>query len=132
MKGSIRLFKVADISINIHITFLLLLLLFLNMGVRWLFLIVAIFFFVTLHELSHSLVAKRFGIKVKEITLLPIGGVASMTKMPDKPYQEFLISLAGPMLNIAVVIIFFLPLYHLLGREVLFHPLSVKYIMNRI
>ncbi|UCD54919.1 MAG: site-2 protease family protein [Candidatus Omnitrophota bacterium] len=126
MRGSIRLFKVADISINIHITFFLLLLLFLNMGVKWLFLIVAIFFFVTLHELSHSLVAKKFGIRVKEITLLPIGGVASMTKMPDKPYQEFLISLAGPMLNIAVVIIFFLPLYYILGPEVLFHPLSVK------
>jgi len=126
MKGSIRLFKVADISINIHITFLLLLLLFLSMGIRWLFLIVAIFFFVTLHELSHSLVARRFGIKVKEITLLPIGGVASMTKMPEKPYQEFLISIAGPLLNISIVVIFFLPLYYLLGPKVLFHPLSVK------
>jgi Zn-dependent protease len=125
MRGSIKLFKVADIAINIHITFFLLLLLFMNMGIRWLFLIVAIFFFVTLHELSHGLVAKRFGIRVKEITLLPIGGVASMTKMPDKPYQEFLISLAGPMLNIGVVIIFYLPLYYILGPEVLFHPLSV-------
>src|SRR3989338_4180774 len=110
MRGAIKLFKVADISINIHVTFLLLLFLFLTMGIRWLFLIVAIFFFVTLHELSHSLVAKKFGIKVKEITLLPIGGVASMTKMPDKPSQEFLISLAGPMFNIMVVAVFFLPL----------------------
>lgn len=126
MRGSIRLFKIADISINIHITFLLLLLLFLNLGLRWLFLTVAIFCFVTLHELAHGLVARRFGIKVREITLLPIGGVASMTKMPDKPYQEFLISLAGPMLNIAVVIIFFFPLYVLLGPEILFHPLSVN------
>jgi Zn-dependent protease len=126
MRGSIKLFKVADISINIHVTFLLLLFLFLSMGIRWLFLIVAIFCFVTLHELSHSLVAKKFGIRVKEITLLPIGGVASMTKLPDKPYQEFLISLAGPMLNIAVVVIFFLPLYYILGPQVLFHPLSVK------
>jgi Zn-dependent protease len=126
MRGSIRLFKVADISINIHVTFLLLLLLFLSMGIRWLFLIVAIFFFVTLHELSHSLVARKFGIRVREITLLPIGGVASMTKIPDKPYQEFLISLAGPMLNIAVVVVFFLPLYYLLGPAILFHPLSVR------
>lgn len=125
MKGSIRLFKIADISINIHVTFLLLLLLFLSMGFRWLFLIVAIFCFVTLHELSHSLVARKFGIEVREITLLPIGGVASMTKMPDKPYQEFLISLAGPAFNIAIVIIFFLPLYYLLGPNILFHPLSL-------
>ncbi len=125
MKGSIRLFKVADISINIHITFILLLFLFLSMGFRWFFLIVAIFCFVTLHELSHSLVAKKFGIKVNEITLLPIGGIASMSKMPDKPHQEFLIALAGPMLNIAVVVIFFLPMYYILGPEILFHPLSV-------
>ncbi|MGB2706042.1 MAG: site-2 protease family protein [Candidatus Omnitrophota bacterium] len=126
MRGSIRLFKIADISINVHITFFLLLFLFLSMGFRWFFLIVAIFCFVILHELAHSLVAKKFGIKVNEITLLPIGGIASMSKMPDKPYQEFLISLAGPMLNIGVVVIFFFPLYYLLGPEVLFHPLSVK------
>ncbi|MBL7155890.1 MAG: site-2 protease family protein [Candidatus Omnitrophica bacterium] len=126
MRGAIKLFKIAGISINIHVTFLLLLLLFMTMGFKWLFLIVAVFFFVTLHELSHSLVARKFGIQVKEITLLPIGGVASMTKMPDKPYQEFLISLAGPALNIAIVVIFFLPLYALLGRQVLLHPLSMK------
>lgn len=126
MRGAIKLFKIADISINIHVTFFLLLFLFLSMGIKWLFLVLAIFFFVTLHELSHSLVARKFGITVKEITLLPIGGVASMTKLPDKPYQEFLISLAGPMFNIAVVVIFFLPLYLTLGPKVLFHPLSVK------
>jgi len=126
MRGAIKLFKVAGIEINIHVTFLLLLVLFLGMGWRWLFLILAIFFFVTLHELSHSLVARKFGIRVKEITLLPIGGVATMTKMPDKPYQEFLISLAGPMFNIAIVVIFFFPLYYMLGPKVLFHPLSVQ------
>lgn len=126
MKGSIRLFKVAGISINIHVTFFLLLFFFLSMGFRWFFLIIAIFFFVTLHELAHGLAAKKFGITVREITLLPIGGVASMTKLPDKPYQEFLISLAGPMFNIAVVAVFFLPLYFILGPRVLFHPLSVK------
>ncbi|OGW75476.1 MAG: hypothetical protein A2Z72_07210 [Omnitrophica bacterium RBG_13_46_9] len=126
MKGSIKIFKIADISINIHVTFFLLLLIFLNMGMRWLFLIVGIFCFVTLHELSHSLVARKFGIKVKEITLLPIGGVASMSKMPDKPYQEFLISLAGPMLNIFIVIVFYFPLRLWLGAEVLHQfPLSV-------
>jgi len=126
MKGAIRLFKVAGISINIHVTFFLLLLIFLSMGFRWLFLIVAIFFFVTLHELAHSFVAMKFGIRVKEITLLPIGGVASMMKLPEKPYQEFLISLAGPMFNIAIVVIFFIPLYYVLGPAVLFHPLSLK------
>jgi Zn-dependent protease len=126
MKGSFRLFKVFDISINIHITFILLLLLALSGGVKWVFIIAAVFFFVTVHELCHSLVAKRFGIKVREITLLPIGGVASMTKMPEKPAQELLISIAGPMSNIAVIVVFFFPLKYLLGPEVLFHPISTK------
>ncbi len=119
MKGTIRLLKVFDISINIHITFFLLLLLVIYDGVKGLFLIMGVFFFVTVHELCHSLVAKRFGITVREITLLPIGGVASMAKMPEKPSQEFLISIAGPMTNIAVLLIFFFPLKYLLGEPAL-------------
>jgi len=135
MRGSIRLFRVFGISINIHVTFILLVFFFMTGGLKWLFVLVGIFFFVTLHELCHSLVAMRFGIKVREITLLPIGGVASMAKMPDKPAQEFLISLAGPMFNIMVVAVFFLPLRRLLGDEVLFHqpstatwPLAIAYV----
>lgn len=126
MKGSIRLFKVFDISINIHITFILLLLLFLSSGPKWLFLIVAVFCFVTIHELCHSLVAKHYGINVREITLLPIGGVASMTKIPDKPSQEFFIAIAGPLFNLLIIVILFYPLKYLLGPEVLFHHLSTK------
>lgn len=116
MRGSFKIAEVAGISINIHITFLLLVLLF---G-KYFFLAVALFFFVTLHELAHSLVAKRFGVNVKEITLLPIGGVASMQKMPDKPYQEFLISLAGPMTNILVVVVFYLPMRTYLGPDLFY------------
>ena len=119
MRGSIRLFRVSGISINIHVTFFILLFLFLGAGVKWLFVILGVFCFVTLHELSHSLVARRFGIEVKEITLLPIGGIASMTKMPEKPAEEFLISIAGPLLNVAVIVIFYFPLYALVGPEVL-------------
>ena len=124
MRGSIRLFKVFDISINIHITFFLLLALFLGGGPKWIFILISIFFFVTLHELCHSLVAKHFGINVREITLLPIGGVASMARMPEKPLHEFLISLAGPLFNLSIIVIFFYPLKLLLGEEALFHPLS--------
>ncbi len=126
MRGSIKLFKIAGIRVNVHATFFLLLLLFLAMGIKWMFLISAVFFFVTLHELAHSIVARKFGINVKEITLLPIGGVASMNRMPEKPYQELLISLAGPLFNIAIVVIFFFPLYAIFGPETLFHPLSVN------
>ncbi len=126
MKGSIRLFKIFGISINIHVTFFLLFLLVLPGGIKWVFLIIAIFFFVTIHELCHSLVAKRFGIEVREITLLPIGGVSSMTKMPEKPSQELAIALAGPLSNIVIILVFFYPLKYLLGEDVLFTPLSTR------
>lgn len=136
MRGSIKLFKIFGISINIHVTFLLLLVLFLSGGIKWLALMVGVFFFVTLHELCHSLVAKHYGIKVKEITLLPIGGVASMASIPEKPSQEFFISVAGPMFNVAVVVILYYPMKILLGPDVLFHrpystatwPLTIAYL----
>lgn len=126
MRGSIRLFKVFGISINVHMTFFLLLLVVVTGGVKWICFVIAVFSLVTLHELCHSLVAKSFGIKVREITLLPIGGVASMTKMPEKPSQELLISLAGPAFNIAVILVFFFPMKYLVGPEVLFHSLSTE------
>lgn len=122
MKGSIRLFTVFGISINIHATFFLLFFLVMSGGIKWFALIIAVFFFVTLHELCHSLAAKRFGIDVREITLLPIGGIASMTKIPEKPGQELAISLAGPMFNLAVIIIFYFPLKSILGADILFNP----------
>ena len=126
MRGSLPLFRVFGISIKVHATFFLLLLLALSGGVRMVILITAVFFFVTVHELCHSLVAKRFGIKVREITLFPIGGISSMSKMPEKPVQELLIAIAGPLSNIAVVLIFFFPVKYLIGPENLFHQLSTK------
>ena len=76
-----------------------------------------VFFFVTLHEICHSLAAAYFGIKVKRITLLPIGGIASMSEMPRKSHQELIISLAGPLSNLVVVIIFYYPLYWILVKK---------------
>lgn len=126
MRGSFRLTRIFGININIHFTFFLLLLLFfILLGPRGLILILGVFFFVTVHELCHSLVALHFGIKVKKITLLPIGGVASMSEIPTKPYQELLISLAGPMSNVLVVIVFYFPLLLLLGKETLMYPFLV-------
>lgn len=124
MKGSIRLFTIFGISINIHLTFFLLLFLAFPGGPRWIFLTAAVFFFVTMHEICHSLAARRFGIEVREITLFPIGGVAAMTKMPDKPLDELLISLAGPFSNIVVIAVFFYPMRYFVGEGVLFHRLS--------
>jgi Zn-dependent protease len=122
VKGSFRLLQVFGININIHITFLILPFLFLYYGLRGLFFILFVFLCVTLHELTHSIVAKKFGIEVKEITLLPIGGLASMTSFPEKPSHEFLISIAGPIFNIAFAAILYFPLFFLIGREALFSP----------
>src|SRR5690606_24578465 len=57
---------------------------------------------VLLHEFGHSLQALKFGIAVRDITLLPIGGVAQIDEMPEKPGQELRIALAGPLVNFAI------------------------------
>jgi stage IV sporulation protein FB len=70
--------------------------------------IVAIFGCVVLHEFGHILTGRRFGVTAPEVTLLPIGGVASIDKMPDQPYQELLIALAGPAVNVVIAVLLFL------------------------
>jgi len=119
MRAVIKLFKVSNISINIHITFFILLFFAMSLGIKGVVFVIGVFTFVTLHELCHSIVAQRFGIKVKEITLLPIGGVASMARMPEKPSEEFFISIAGPLFNIFVIVALFLPLKLIFGQEFL-------------
>ncbi len=64
----------------------------------------ALFTCVLLHELGHSFVAQRFGLKVKEIVLLPIGGIASLVGKPRSPQQEIAIALAGPLVNIVLAL----------------------------
>lgn len=67
--------------------------------------IVAIFACVVLHEFGHILTARRYGVRSTQVTLLPIGGVADLDKMPEKPYQELLIALAGPLVNVVIAAI---------------------------
>ncbi|HPG01313.1 MAG TPA: site-2 protease family protein [Kiritimatiellia bacterium] len=112
MKWSLPLLRVAGIPIRLHISFVLLILWIgwmgwsvggLTSGLWAVALVLSLFFCVVLHELAHSLVAMRFGSEVRSITLLPIGGVASMRSIPEKPVHELLVALAGPAVNVGLV-----------------------------
>jgi Zn-dependent protease/predicted transcriptional regulator len=107
---SLKLGTVAGIPIRIHFTFVLLLLLLWvfsrdaeTRGLVWL--IPAIFFCVLLHELGHALAARRYRVQTRDITLYPIGGVAMLQGRRPKPNEEFWIAIAGPAVNLAIVII---------------------------
>jgi Zn-dependent protease len=113
MKWSINAGRIFGIKLRIHLTFFLLLAFvfvtdikegYKQAGLSVLF-VCAIFACVVIHELSHSLVARRFGREPKSITLLPIGGVAAIDMMPTKPSQEIAISIVGPITNILIAIL---------------------------
>lgn len=116
MSWSLKLITIRGIPIRVHASFLLIVLWAAYIGLAssrtgWLrgaaFMVVftlLLFLCVVLHELGHSLVAQLFGVKVHDITLWPIGGIARLAKMPERPYQEFLITAAGPAVNIVLTL----------------------------
>src|SRR5437016_14544817 len=117
MRWSIKIARIAGIEVRIHVTFLLFLawlgFTYYQVGgpaaaTEGVLFVLALFGCVLLHEFGHALAARGFGIRTPDITLLPIGGVARLERMPDKPWQELIIALAGPLVNvvIAAVLIF--------------------------
>jgi len=112
MGWSLTIGRIAGIRVELHFTFLLF--------IGWIAIsrglltgqpgqaiiavvtLLLVFACVLLHELGHALAARRYGIPTRDITLLPIGGVARLARMPDKPSQEIVVAIAGPLVNVAI------------------------------
>jgi Zn-dependent protease/predicted transcriptional regulator len=137
MKGSLNLGRYWGIKLGIHWSFILLLayVVYTNLSIGasysdtlwYVLFVMVVFVCVTLHEFGHALAAKMYGIETKDITLLPIGGVARLEKMPEKPIQELVVAIAGPMVNF--VISLFLLIY-LLSFDKLHFPETEEELKN--
>ncbi len=118
MKWSWKIARIASIDIYIHATFFILIYIVgitywnkegtLEAVVSGVGFVLALFVCVILHEFGHSLTARRYGIQTRNITLLPIGGVASLEKMPDDPRQEINVAIAGPAVNFVIALLLYL------------------------
>ncbi len=104
MKWSLRLGRFLGIDVFLHFTFLLFVayIVWASQGVGTVLFILSAFGCVLLHEYGHALMARRYGIPTHDITLLPIGGVARLERMPSDPRQELMVAVAGPAVNVVL------------------------------
>lgn len=113
MRGSIQIAKVFGIPVQLHWSFGLIFVGVLYVGYRdhldWAsigllaLLMLSLFLCVLLHEFGHALTARRFGVRTRDIILSPIGGVARLERLPEKPIQEFYVAIAGPLVNLGII-----------------------------
>src|SRR5579864_4830175 len=114
MSWSVNIGSIAGTAIRIHVTFLLFLVYIFAAGWAsggaedaWnsLIFMVLLFTCVVAHEFGHIFTARAFGVATPDVTLLPIGGVARLERIPEKPSEEFLVAIAGPLVNVAIAIV---------------------------
>ena len=131
MRWSWQIAKVAGIPIRVHATFLIFLVFIYAVlahgqspavALETVGFFLALFGCVVLHELGHALTARRFGVRTRDITLLPIGGVARLERIPEKPSQEITVALAGPAVNFLIAGILLTILLGGRGAQILSNP----------
>jgi len=116
MTWSFRIARIAGTDVKVHFTFLLLVAWWAMSGyqeggtpgaIHATVLLLSLFTCVILHEFGHILMARRFGVRTPDVILLPIGGVARLERIPDKPREELLIALAGPFVTLVLAAVFY-------------------------
>jgi Zn-dependent protease/CBS domain-containing protein len=114
MSWSVNIGSIAGTAIRIHVTFLLFLIWIFAAGwasggvedaLNSLIFMVLLFACVLAHEFGHIFTARAFGVATPDVTLLPIGGVARLERIPEKPSEEFLVAIAGPLVNVVIAIV---------------------------
>lgn len=115
MQGNLNIGTYLGIPVKIHWSFGLLILFVGYVGITnglngkeifaFALYIAVLFLCVVLHEYGHALMARKYGVKTRDIILSPIGGVARLESIPEEPYKELFIALAGPLVNVIIAIL---------------------------
>ncbi len=129
MKGTLKIATLFNIPVYLHWSFPLIFLYILftgnqmdadnqEMAAITVFILI-IFLCVLLHEYGHALTARRYGVNTRDIILSPIGGVARLEKIPEKPSEELKVALAGPAVNVVIALLL-LPIVYIMRKNGLF------------